>query len=76
MKKLLFNVFPVFLTWMLGHILLYVYLNRLIPYAAINLPAVILWIIIVFISHYKWSYFMGSRIYSIYVGMDDVRDHS
>ena len=76
MQKLTFNAIAVSLTWILGHILLHVYLNRLLPYATINLFTAIAWICFVFYAHYKWAYFMGGKIYSIYVGMDDASSHS
>jgi hypothetical protein len=75
MTKLIFNTIAVFLTWILGHVFLYIYLNRLLPYATINLFTAVLWLAIIVFSHYKWSYFMGGKIYSIYVGMDDAKGH-
>jgi hypothetical protein len=64
MVKFNFNALAVFLTWMLGHVCLYVYLNFLIPYAVINLFVAVLWVTAMFISHYKWSYFMASKMYN------------
>ena len=76
MQKLTFNAIAVSLTWILGHILLHVYLNRLIPYVNTNFFTMVLWICFVFYSHYKWAYFMGNNIKRIYVGMDDASSHS
>jgi hypothetical protein len=65
MKKLNFNVFPVFLTWVLGHVFLYVFLNRFLPYATINLFTAALWLGVVLFSHYNWSYTMATQVYKL-----------
>jgi len=75
MKKLTFNVIAVFLAWVLGHVFLYTYFGFLPLFATINLFTAIAWICLYFYAHYKWSYFMGSKIYNIYVGMDDASSH-
>ena len=75
MKKLTFNAIAVSLVWLLGHILLYVYLNRLVPYVNTNVFTMVLWICFNFFSHYKWAYFMGANVMRIYVGMDDANGH-
>lgn len=66
MKKQFFYTIPVVLTWVLGHVFLYVYLNRLLPYTVVNLLTAVLWLGAVVYSHYKWSYFMAGRIYNIF----------
>ena len=76
MIKLIFNTVAVVLAWVLGHVFLYVYFGFLPAYAATNLFTVITWICLYFYAHYKWSYFMGSNIKRIYVGMDDASSHS
>jgi hypothetical protein len=63
MQKLTFNAIAVSLTWILGHVFLYVYLNRLFPYTTINLFTFLLWISVMAFSHYTWSYFMTGKVY-------------
>lgn len=65
MKKQFFYAIPVVLTWVLGHALLYVYLNRLLPYATINLFTAIVWLLAIIFSHYKWSTFMGWKVINL-----------
>lgn len=76
MKKLFFNIFPVFLTWVLGHVFLYTYFGFLPSYAAMNLFTMVVWICLYFYTHYKWAYFIINKIKNIYVGIYDARNHS
>lgn len=66
MKKLNFNVLPVFLTWILGHVFLYVFLNCFLPYATINLFTAALWLGAVLFFHYNWSYIMATQMYKLF----------
>jgi hypothetical protein len=66
MTKLIFNTVAVFLTWILGHAFLFIYLNRLLPYATINLFTAVLWLVIIVFSHYCWVQFMGDKAYKLY----------
>ena len=66
MTKLIFNTIAVFLTWILGHTFLFIYLNRLLPYATTNLFTAVLWLVIIVFSHYYWVQFMGDKVYKLY----------